>query len=526
MVRLSVLWEAPEVNPITRKARSIPVFNVVNMYGRVFFFSWFGFFVAFWSWYAFPPLLHDTIQADLNLTKIDVANSNIIALCATLLVRLIAGPCCDRFGPRWTFVGTLVIGSIPTFLAGTCYTKSQLFACRFFVGILGGSFVPCQVWSTGFFDKNIVGTSNALIGGWGNSGGGVTYFLMPTIFNALVKSEGYSAHVAWRITFIIPGVIITATALGLFLFCDDTPTGKWADRHLVAEKNLQAHGVHATLVDAPSSTVTEKRPSHDAGAADSATASEKIAFDATSETKPQVFGDHEAHVSEQQMLDTARGEIIVQPTPMQMLRVMTTPQVLVLAFCYMFSFGGELSINSTLGTYYQKQFTELSQTTSGQWAAMFGLLNIITRPLGGAVADILYNLVPASANNNSKIWAKKLLVHFLGIVASAFLIAIGILNPKSESSMFGLIAGFAFFLEGGNGATFALVPHVSPNANGIVSGFTGAVGNLGGIIFAIIFRYEGTKYHTSMLIIGAIGMAINLIALPIPPVARSQIGGR
>lgn len=83
-------------------------------------------------------LLKDTIAKDLHMTKTDVANSNIIALCATLLVRLICGPACDRFGARWTFAGTLVIGAIPTFLAGTCYTKSQLFACRFFVGILGG----------------------------------------------------------------------------------------------------------------------------------------------------------------------------------------------------------------------------------------------------------------------------------------------------------------------------------------------------------------------------------------------------
>merc|ERR1712072_613671 len=67
--RIATLFKAPEVNPITLKARSIPFFNLVNIYGRVFFFSWFGFFVAFWSWYAFPPLLHDTIQKDLKLTN-------------------------------------------------------------------------------------------------------------------------------------------------------------------------------------------------------------------------------------------------------------------------------------------------------------------------------------------------------------------------------------------------------------------------------------------------------------------------
>ena len=55
--QVSTLWVAPEVNPINRKARSIPFFNPVNMYGRVFFFSWFGFMVAFWAWYTFPPLV-------------------------------------------------------------------------------------------------------------------------------------------------------------------------------------------------------------------------------------------------------------------------------------------------------------------------------------------------------------------------------------------------------------------------------------------------------------------------------------
>lgn len=53
MVKLSLLWEAPEVNPINGKARSIPVFNVINPYGRVFFAAWWGFFVSFWAWCKF-----------------------------------------------------------------------------------------------------------------------------------------------------------------------------------------------------------------------------------------------------------------------------------------------------------------------------------------------------------------------------------------------------------------------------------------------------------------------------------------
>lgn len=56
-MQLSYLWAAPEINPINRKARSIPFLNPINVYGRVFFFSWFGFMVAFWAWYTFPPLV-------------------------------------------------------------------------------------------------------------------------------------------------------------------------------------------------------------------------------------------------------------------------------------------------------------------------------------------------------------------------------------------------------------------------------------------------------------------------------------
>jgi NNP family nitrate/nitrite transporter-like MFS transporter len=51
------LYASPEVNPVSLKARSIPFFNPVDIYGRVFFFSWFGFMVAFWAWAAFPPLV-------------------------------------------------------------------------------------------------------------------------------------------------------------------------------------------------------------------------------------------------------------------------------------------------------------------------------------------------------------------------------------------------------------------------------------------------------------------------------------
>ena len=176
------------------------------------------------------------------MKQYEVANSNIIALTATLIVRLIAGPACDHFGPRLTFAGCLLAGAVPTFLAGAVYNASGLYALRFFIGILGGSFVPCQVWTTGFFDKNVVGTANALAGGLGNLGGGITYFVMPAVYKALV-SDGLPSHKAWRVSFVVPGILIVFVAVCLVLLCEDTPTGKWNERMAAAEESLRRHDV-------------------------------------------------------------------------------------------------------------------------------------------------------------------------------------------------------------------------------------------------------------------------------------------
>lgn len=48
--KISSLWSAPEINPINRKALTVPILNPFNVYGRVFFFTWWSFFISFWSW--------------------------------------------------------------------------------------------------------------------------------------------------------------------------------------------------------------------------------------------------------------------------------------------------------------------------------------------------------------------------------------------------------------------------------------------------------------------------------------------
>ncbi|TAQ90485.1 hypothetical protein B7494_g1179 [Chlorociboria aeruginascens] len=512
--RIQSLWQAPEINPVNGKARSIPILNPLNKYGRVFFFSWWGFMIAFWSWYAFPPLLPLTIKKDLHLSQSEIANSNIIALIATLLVRLIAGTACDHFGPRHTFVACLLLGALPTALAGTIHNAAGLYVIRFFIGILGGSFIPCQVWSTGFFDKNVVGSSNALTAGWGNAGGGITYFVMPAIFDSLVHQRGLSAHISWRVAFIVPFILITITAIAMLILCPDTPTGKWSERSIAVQQNLHAHGVGAVTVP---DLITDSHHPH--GSSSHVAGTKKIDDEADIAKANLGSFNHEIVMGEQEMIAIAQGEIVVKPSFKEAMNVVFTPQTLMIAGSYFCTFGAELAINSILGTYYLQNFPRLGQTGSGRWAAMFGLLNVVCRPVAGFLADFVYK-------RTGSVWSKKMLLTAFGIITGAFQIAIGILDSRSRSIMFGLVAGMAFFLEGANGLNFSLVPHIHPFANGIVSGVTGAGGNLGGTIFAIIFRYQGTDYGKTFWVIGVITIGINLAVSWISPIPRGQIGGR
>ncbi|KAL5342395.1 major facilitator superfamily domain-containing protein, partial [Aspergillus crustosus] len=500
---VKLLVASPEVNPNNRKALTIPFLNPFDTYGRVFFFSWFGFMLAFLSWYAFPPLLTVTIREDLHMSQTQIANSNIIALLATLLVRFICGPLCDRFGPRLVFIGLLLVGSIPTAMAGLVTSPEGLIALRFFIGILGGTFVPCQVWCTGFFDKSVVGTANSLAAGLGNAGGGITYFVMPAIFDSLVHNQGLTTHKAWRVSYIVPFILIVVAALGMLFTCEDTPTGKWSERHIWTKEENQSQGNIVDLSSGNQSTRPSGPPSITNIIADVEKKGVQTPMDSDGN---QVMGQ----------LDALRTDAVVAPSPKEALNVVLSLATLAVAVPYACSFGSELAINSILGNFYDKNFPYMGQTQTGRWAAMFGFLNVICRPAGGFAADILYRYTKTP-------WSKKILLSFLGVIMGAFMLAMGLSDPKSEATMFGLTAGLAFFLEACNGAIFALVPHVHPYANGIVSGMVGGFGNLGGVIFAIIFRYSHHDYARGIWILGVISIAANIAVAWIRPVPKNQM---
>ncbi|KAJ7216158.1 nitrate/nitrite porter [Mycena rebaudengoi] len=495
----SHLWKPPIINPLNRKSYTLPIFNLSNPYSRSFYLSWLGFFVAFLSWFAFPPLIPDAIKSDLKLSQVEIANSNIVALVATLAVRFLSGPLVDRYGPRKVMAGLLILGAIPSGLAGTVHNAQTLYAIRFFIGILGGTFIPCQAWTSCFFDKNIVGTANAFVAGWGNMGGGATFAIMVSTYTSL-RSDGLPQRSAWRVAFAaIPVPILLSVAVLTLVFGQDHPAGAWSQRHtLPATAIAIAHGHHVHIDLDKKQELKDKHALEEGDVQVSSIEADENFADITS------------------TVDFAVNQPLTLKTG---IAILASPLTWLPALAYLTTFGLELALNaqmeSLLFGLFNKTISGLDQNKAGYYTSIFGFLNLITRPFGGYLGDIVYRKYGTKG--------KKLLTLFCGLVMGGSCLAGGLYLQSNHAAphlpalatLMGVFGVAAIFSEIGNGANFSLVPHCNSYNNGVMTGIVGAFGNLGGIFFALILRFQPAT-GTAFWVIGAISMAINILLIPIP----------
>lgn len=206
------------------KAIEFKVLSCQVPHAQSFHFAWFSFFIAFVGWFSFAPLM-PTIREDLNLTKDDINNANIASVFATIFVRILIGPLCDKFGPRDCMAALLLVGSIPIFIASLITSASGLLWCRLCIGLVGGAFVPCQFWTSVMYNQEVIATANAFAGGWGNLGGGFTYIFMPFCFNLFVYA-GLTPSMAWRTAICVPGLIFIIHSIPMLLLAWSSPYSK------------------------------------------------------------------------------------------------------------------------------------------------------------------------------------------------------------------------------------------------------------------------------------------------------------
>ena len=217
------LAEAPAAKPLER----LRLFSLQGVQMRTFHITWLMFFVCFFGWFGLAPLM-PAIRTDLGLTKAQVGNIMIASVASTVIARLVIGRFCDTWGPRKTAVRLLIIGSLPVFLVGLSHSYTSFLLFRFAIGVIGASFVITQFHASMMVAPAIKGTANAITGGWGNLGGGVTNMVMPLVFTSII-AMGFTPHAAWRYAMILPGLLMLGMAWLYYRYTTDTPAGNFAD---------------------------------------------------------------------------------------------------------------------------------------------------------------------------------------------------------------------------------------------------------------------------------------------------------
>jgi len=422
---------------------------------RAFHLSWVSFFTAFLAWFSITPLLNH-IREDLDLTRNDVDLSNLASIAACVVVRFSLGPLCERYGPSRPQSLLLFFGATPLLLTGlVANSGTSLVVLRFFVGILGGAFVPCQFWTSVMFSPRVVGTANALAGGWGNLGGGVSMLLMTGLASLAVKL-GFSASASWRIALTIPALLCFAVAVAILLLGDDCPQGDWEAR------------VYGS---------TMKRRGSD--------------------------------------LDLTRrgsGAAPHQPNPYLDYRVF------LVGFQYACCFGVELAVTGILPLYLYDEFLETcgdaqcrvnTKEGAALLSSVFGLTNVFARFLGGALSDQIEAKTEAIAPHLGR-----QIVQF-GLLLFEGLFLLGLSYTTDPHVSIGMLVAFSIFVQASEGSTFATVPALCPTSIAVASGIVGACGNLGGLAWGELFRRSGT-YREGMWYLSFVVLVSSALTATIP----------
>lgn len=202
------------------------IFSGKGIQMRSFHITWLTFFFCFFGWFGIAPLM-PLVREQLHLNKEQIGNITIASVSATIIARLIIGRLCDTLGPRLSYTILLVIGAIPVMCIGFANSYESFLLFRFIIGIIGASFVITQFHTSVMFAPNVVGTANAVAGGWGNLGGGVTQIIMPLIAAAFVGAGYIDKGNSWRLAMIIPGAILLVMAFVYYRFTKDTPNGNY-----------------------------------------------------------------------------------------------------------------------------------------------------------------------------------------------------------------------------------------------------------------------------------------------------------
>jgi len=481
---------------------------------RVLHLTWIAFFMTFYVWFNLAPLA-TTMRNDIDwLTKEHVKILLICNVALTIPARIVVGALIDRLGSRIVFSGLMITMAVPAVWFAFADTFTQQIISRLILGGVGAGFVIGIKMVAQWFPPKYVGRAEGFYAGWGNFGSAAAAMTLPWITLTVVGRWFDVGDGAWRWAMAMNGVVLAIYGVMYYFLVRDVPDGRTLVRTKKAEPMMcTSYGdlIQYLIWSIPL-----------VGA---------LGVLAWRVSNVNVDGDV---VLSKSALYVIYGLLVVVylghvgktlNVNLPYLRA-GVPEgekfhfgsVAALNSTYFANFGAELAVVSMLPAFFEVTFEPLrnslgdplvTATVAGLVASSFAFVNLVARPLGGYLSDSL----PSRK--------RTMLGYVAGIVVGFFLMAFiakwvpgvdgeGIRNiAPSFGGVTWLVVAVVItvfasvFVQGAEGATFAIIPMINRRMTGQIAGMAGAYGNVGAVIYLVIFSLVDAKTFFFILASGA-----------------------
>lgn len=441
---------------------------------HVLHFTWIAFFISFYLWFNMAPLATTMLREVNWLTKEHIKILAICNVALTIPARIVVGALIDKYGPRVVFSGLLVLMSIPTFIFAFGNSFMQLFVSRLVLGMVGASFVVGIRMVSQWFPPKMIGRAEGFYAGWGNFGSAWAAMTLPWVaLTFFEKWMGLGAD-GWRWALFLNGVFSLGYGILYFFIVRDTPSGK----AFVGTKKTQPLEVTSysdlvqyllwsfPLVGALGLMVwriNRIELTDEFGQGYQLIPDDYLYF-----IYGILFLVYVAHVIKSLQVNLPllkKGIPESEKYPFRSVAALNTT--------YIANFGAELAVVSMLPAFFEGIY-EIGPEIAGLIASSFAFVNLFARPVGGLISDMMKN--------------RKLVmsVYMFGII-------LGFLGMALINATWPIWIAVAItilcsvFVQGAEGATFAIIPLINKRMTGQIAGMAGAFGNVGAVVYLVIY---------------------------------------
>ncbi|MDJ0737183.1 MAG: MFS transporter [Nostocaceae cyanobacterium] len=430
---------------------------------RILHLTWFAFFLSFVVWFNFAPF-STAVKETFNLSVGQVRTIAICNVALTVPARIIIGIFLDKYGPRITYSLLLMFAAIPCLAFAMAQDFTQLVISRLALGIVGAGFVIGIRMVAEWFPPKEIGRAEGIYGGWGNFGSAAAAFTLPSI--GVATAFLAAGQINWRFAIALTGIVAAIYGCFYLFNVEDTPPGK------VYQKPKRHGGMEVTTKKSFWLLMLMNVPLVGILGVLAWRISRIGLINQTQFLLICLFlvGLYlfQAYKSWDVNQDLMKGKKRYSAKERY-----EFSQVAILELTYFVNFGSELAVVSMLPGFFETTFT-LDKVFAGMIAASYAFMNLAARPGGGWISDAL----------GSRKWTMTVLTGSMGI---GYLLMSGVNSNLWLPLAVMLTMLCSFFVQAGEGSTFAIVPLIKRRVTGQVAGNVGAYGNVGAVAYLTLY---------------------------------------